>query len=222
MHTSIRLWTARFMSSKFIHVFSQKKSLSMFFFSRQLHRHGYCLLGSFLKHLFQSYLYFEPYNYLPKFCLIAVSFISVLFTLPWPCRFIFCLCTRLRLRRHQLTSAFLPQTSPGTVLLAMLSSTGIYYTCSKCTLYWRKVCFTFPKHLKFHETRCVSAKGDDTSECEKFAKYYRSLCPAEWVSAFTSCGYTVLVFYRHHYHYFQLQKQYILNYDFKQCGLCFQ
>ncbi|GKB83841.1 cytochrome c oxidase subunit 6B-3 [Tanacetum coccineum] len=29
---------------------------------------------------------------------------------------------------------------------------------------------------------CVAAKGDDTSECAKFAKYYRSLCPGEWVS----------------------------------------
>ncbi|KAM0901172.1 hypothetical protein ACQ4PT_020178 [Festuca glaucescens] len=38
-------------------------------------------------------------------------------------------------------------------------------------------CFT--RYVEFH--RCVSAKGDDTSECEKFAKYYRSLCPAEWV-----------------------------------------
>uniref|UniRef100_A0A453B262 Cytochrome c oxidase subunit 6b-1 n=1 Tax=Aegilops tauschii subsp. strangulata TaxID=200361 RepID=A0A453B262_AEGTS len=29
--------------------------------------------------------------------------------------------------------------------------------------------------------RCVAAKGDDAPECEKFAKYYRSLCPSEWV-----------------------------------------
>ncbi|KAI3790894.1 hypothetical protein L2E82_04306 [Cichorium intybus] len=29
--------------------------------------------------------------------------------------------------------------------------------------------------------RCVAAKGDDASECEKFAKFYRSLCPSEWV-----------------------------------------
>ncbi|KAE8799328.1 cytochrome c oxidase subunit 6b-1-like [Hordeum vulgare] len=28
---------------------------------------------------------------------------------------------------------------------------------------------------------CVSAKGDEAAECDKFAKYYRSLCPAEWV-----------------------------------------
>ncbi|KAD4180100.1 hypothetical protein E3N88_28691 [Mikania micrantha] len=29
--------------------------------------------------------------------------------------------------------------------------------------------------------KCVAAKGDDASECEKFAKFYRSLCPGEWV-----------------------------------------
>jgi hypothetical protein len=28
----------------------------------------------------------------------------------------------------------------------------------------------------------VNAKGDDAGDCEKFAKYYRSLCPGEWVS----------------------------------------
>uniref|UniRef100_A0A453CBH2 Cytochrome c oxidase subunit n=3 Tax=Aegilops tauschii subsp. strangulata TaxID=200361 RepID=A0A453CBH2_AEGTS len=38
-------------------------------------------------------------------------------------------------------------------------------------------CFT--RYVEFH--RCVSAKGDEAAECEKFAKYYRSLCPAEWV-----------------------------------------
>ncbi|KAI3524258.1 hypothetical protein L1887_02911 [Cichorium endivia] len=38
-------------------------------------------------------------------------------------------------------------------------------------------CFT--RYIEFH--RCVAAKGDGATECEKFAKYYRSLCPAEWV-----------------------------------------
>jgi hypothetical protein len=27
----------------------------------------------------------------------------------------------------------------------------------------------------------VAAKGEDAPECDKFAKYYRSLCPGEWV-----------------------------------------
>ncbi|KAJ6919823.1 hypothetical protein NC651_013693 [Populus alba x Populus x berolinensis] len=27
----------------------------------------------------------------------------------------------------------------------------------------------------------IAAKGEDASECDKFAKYYRSLCPSEWV-----------------------------------------
>ncbi|KAL9394340.1 hypothetical protein Peur_013625 [Populus x canadensis] len=38
-------------------------------------------------------------------------------------------------------------------------------------------CFT--RYIEYH--RCVAAKGEDASECDKFAKYYRSLCPSEWV-----------------------------------------
>ncbi|RYR30355.1 hypothetical protein Ahy_B01g055138 isoform A [Arachis hypogaea] len=37
-------------------------------------------------------------------------------------------------------------------------------------------CFT--RYVEFH--RCLAAKGDDSAECERFAKYYRSLCPGEW------------------------------------------
>ncbi|KAL3619638.1 hypothetical protein CASFOL_034550 [Castilleja foliolosa] len=38
-------------------------------------------------------------------------------------------------------------------------------------------CFT--RYIEYH--RCVAAKGDGAPECDKFAKYYRSLCPGEWV-----------------------------------------
>ncbi|CAH9053189.1 unnamed protein product [Cuscuta epithymum] len=38
-------------------------------------------------------------------------------------------------------------------------------------------CFT--RYVEFH--RCVASKGDSAPECDKFAKYYRSLCPGEWV-----------------------------------------
>ncbi|CAN6235513.1 unnamed protein product [Urochloa humidicola] len=40
-------------------------------------------------------------------------------------------------------------------------------------------CFT--RYVEYH--RCVNekAKGDETADCEKFAKCYRSLCPGEWV-----------------------------------------
>ncbi|XP_074585346.1 uncharacterized protein LOC141841122 [Curcuma longa] len=38
-------------------------------------------------------------------------------------------------------------------------------------------CFT--RYIEYH--RCVAAKGEDAPECNKFAKYYRSLCPSEWV-----------------------------------------
>ncbi|RWW82083.1 hypothetical protein BHE74_00009474 [Ensete ventricosum] len=40
-------------------------------------------------------------------------------------------------------------------------------------------CFT--RYIEYH--RCIAAKGEDASECNKFAKYYRSLCPGEWVCA---------------------------------------
>ena len=29
--------------------------------------------------------------------------------------------------------------------------------------------------------RCKAQQGEDAEECEKYAKYYRSLCPTEWV-----------------------------------------
>ncbi|XP_066395312.1 cytochrome c oxidase subunit 6b-1-like [Miscanthus floridulus] len=38
-------------------------------------------------------------------------------------------------------------------------------------------CFT--RYTEYH--RCVAAKGEGAPECEKFAKYYRSLCPSEWI-----------------------------------------
>ncbi|XXG58495.1 hypothetical protein AAC387_Pa04g0801 [Persea americana] len=37
-------------------------------------------------------------------------------------------------------------------------------------------CFT--RYIEYH--RCMAAKAD-TGDCQKFAKYYRSLCPGEWV-----------------------------------------
>ncbi|XP_027094945.1 uncharacterized protein [Coffea arabica] len=38
-------------------------------------------------------------------------------------------------------------------------------------------CFT--RYIEYH--RCIAAKGEGASECQKFAKYYRSLCPGEWI-----------------------------------------
>ncbi|KAJ1386182.1 Cytochrome c oxidase, subunit VIb [Sesbania bispinosa] len=43
-------------------------------------------------------------------------------------------------------------------------------------------CFT--RYIEYH--RCVAAKGEGAPECEKFAKYYRSLCPGEWLSSLSS------------------------------------
>nr|DAD22014.1 TPA_asm: hypothetical protein HUJ06_023477 [Nelumbo nucifera] len=42
-------------------------------------------------------------------------------------------------------------------------------------------CFT--RYIEYH--RCIAAKGEGAPECDKFAKYYRSLCPGEWVSIFS-------------------------------------
>ncbi|CAL0315542.1 unnamed protein product [Lupinus luteus] len=38
-------------------------------------------------------------------------------------------------------------------------------------------CFT--RYVEYH--RCVAVKGEDAPECDRFAKYYRSLCPGEWI-----------------------------------------
>lgn len=38
-------------------------------------------------------------------------------------------------------------------------------------------CFT--RYIEYH--RCINAKGEDAPECDKFAKFYRSLCPGEWI-----------------------------------------
>lgn len=74
------------------------------------------------------------------------------------------------------------------------------------SLYWvSQVCFTKP-NCYFHKytltrprqtwtlffdwcctCRCVATEGEDSGDCRKFAKYYRSLCPAEWVTYYTSC-----------------------------------
>ncbi|KAL5149576.1 Cytochrome c oxidase subunit 6b-3 [Glycine soja] len=44
-------------------------------------------------------------------------------------------------------------------------------------------CFT--RYIEFH--RCLAAKGENSGECERFAKYYRSLCPGEWESLSSQC-----------------------------------
>ncbi|CDF35826.1 Cytochrome c oxidase subunit 6b-1 [Chondrus crispus] len=35
------------------------------------------------------------------------------------------------------------------------------------------------RYLEFHA--CSKVKGDDDPECEKFKRWYLSLCPEEWV-----------------------------------------
>ncbi|KAL8162369.1 hypothetical protein V2J09_013858 [Rumex salicifolius] len=41
-------------------------------------------------------------------------------------------------------------------------------------------CFT--RYVEFH--KCTAAKGEGAPECDKFAKFYRSLCPGEWLDNF--------------------------------------
>ncbi|KAF3781953.1 Cytochrome c oxidase subunit 6b-1 [Nymphaea thermarum] len=38
-------------------------------------------------------------------------------------------------------------------------------------------CYT--RYIEYH--KCIQAKGKGAPECEKFARYYRSLCPSEWI-----------------------------------------
>uniref|UniRef100_A0A2P2JQA8 Uncharacterized protein MANES_02G149600 n=1 Tax=Rhizophora mucronata TaxID=61149 RepID=A0A2P2JQA8_RHIMU len=38
-------------------------------------------------------------------------------------------------------------------------------------------CFT--RYIEYH--RCTAAKGEGAQECDRFAKYYRALCPGEWI-----------------------------------------
>lgn len=38
------------------------------------------------------------------------------------------------------------------------------------------------KKIIIIDCRCVAAKGEEANECERFARYYRALCPGEWVS----------------------------------------
>ncbi|KAI3457222.1 hypothetical protein Pfo_013885 [Paulownia fortunei] len=38
----------------------------------------------------------------------------------------------------------------------------------------------FTHYIEFHH--CVAAKGEESGDCDKFFKYYRSLCPVEWLT----------------------------------------
>ncbi|CAN6465898.1 unnamed protein product [Victoria cruziana] len=38
-------------------------------------------------------------------------------------------------------------------------------------------CYT--RYIEYH--KCIQAKWEGAPECDKFARYYRSLCPSEWI-----------------------------------------
>ena len=51
--------------------------------------------------------------------------------------------------------------------------------------------------------RCIAQKGEDAAECNKFAKYYRALCPGEWVCTIflihsPSCNPQLIIFLSPH------------------------
>eukprot|EP00230_Micromonas_polaris_P003091 CAMPEP_0119210216 /NCGR_PEP_ID=MMETSP1327-20130426/2088_1 /TAXON_ID=38833 /ORGANISM="Micromonas pusilla, Strain RCC2306" /LENGTH=112 /DNA_ID=CAMNT_0007207205 /DNA_START=26 /DNA_END=364 /DNA_ORIENTATION=- len=41
-----------------------------------------------------------------------------------------------------------------------------------------KHCYT--RYNEFH--KCKAQNGEDDEECEKYARYYRSMCPTDWVN----------------------------------------
>jgi Cytochrome oxidase c subunit VIb len=43
----------------------------------------------------------------------------------------------------------------------------------------------FARYIEYHA--CKKAKGEDDPECEKFKRWYSSLCPIEWVRAQSQC-----------------------------------
>jgi hypothetical protein len=43
------------------------------------------------------------------------------------------------------------------------------------------VWFILSKLTENHLRRCAAEKGEDAKDCQKYARYYRSLCPGEWV-----------------------------------------
>lgn len=51
-----------------------------------------------------------------------------------------------------------------------------------CYFEAQSFCGCFTNSCVFTNLRCVAAKGDEAADCARFAKYYRALCPGEWVS----------------------------------------
>lgn len=56
------------------------------------------------------------------------------------------------------------------------------------------------RYLEFHA--CAKVKGEDDPECEKFKRWYNSLCPIEWVCCLIYQSlYLIPFFCSHHLHY---------------------
>ncbi|KAA3453893.1 Cytochrome c oxidase, subunit VIb [Gossypium australe] len=84
------------------------------------------------------------------------------------------------LRLPQQISASQLRTKQGIASHDILSTTGefVSYGGIRVCFFWQ--CFlTCP--YPFFLCSCVAAKGEGAPECDKFAKYYRALCPGEWI-----------------------------------------
>ncbi|CAA7027251.1 unnamed protein product [Microthlaspi erraticum] len=73
---------------------------------------------------------------------------------------------------EEKTSEEVPEETPDEIKLETAPADFRFPTTNQT-----RHCFT--RYIEYH--RCVAAKGDEAPECDKFAKFYRSLCPSEWV-----------------------------------------
>ncbi|KAL0383135.1 UNVERIFIED_CONTAM: Cytochrome c oxidase subunitb-1 [Sesamum calycinum] len=50
-------------------------------------------------------------------------------------------------------------------------------------IYCEQACYLFAGNelASLCVVRCIATKGEGSSDCGKFARYYRSLCPGEWI-----------------------------------------
>lgn len=86
-------------------------------------------------------------------------------------------CLRLNSKLLLLISGFQQQIKPDIASPATLSFIGKLTRNEPFCLWW--ICSMYHFILL---CRCLAAKGEESNECERFAKYYRSLCPGDWVS----------------------------------------
>lgn len=65
------------------------------------------------------------------------------------------------------------------------------HTCQGCRMLEKAGIKGHCLSLSQWQCRCVAESGDEDDKCKFFARSYRSICPAEWVSPIACC--TILV-----------------------------